>query len=83
MSCWRIRPGLTCTGNRCSPNDGGHGTATPGEFGARASGLYHMLKEGHHDVQLSGEDMHRIVLWLDSVSLFYGVYEQEGGEAQL
>ncbi|MFO7775502.1 MAG: LamG-like jellyroll fold domain-containing protein [Candidatus Hydrogenedentota bacterium] len=56
---------------------------TPGEFGARASGLYHMLKEGHHDVQLSDEEMHRIVLWLDSVSLFYGVYEKEGGEAQL
>jgi len=34
-------------------------------------------------VALSNEDMHRIVLWLDSVSLFYGVYEQEGGLAQL
>ncbi len=56
---------------------------TPGEFGARASRLYAMLQAGHHDVELSDEDMHRIVLWLDSVSLFYGVYEKEGGEAQL
>lgn len=56
---------------------------TPGQFGARASKLYPMLRKGHHDVQLSKEDMHRLVLWLDSVSLFYGVYEKEGGEAQL
>lgn len=55
----------------------------PGKFGARASRLYNLLKDGHNDLDLSQEDMHRIVLWLDSVSLFYGVYEKEGGEAQL
>jgi len=27
--------------------------------------------------------MHRIAVWLDSCSIFYGVYEKEGGEAQL
>ena len=57
--------------------------STPGEFGARASRLYKLLTEGHHDVQLSPEELHRIVVWLDSCSLFYGVYEQQGGEAQL
>lgn len=56
---------------------------TPGKFGAQASKLYQMLKKGHHKVKLSPEEMHRIVLWLDSSSLFYGVYEKEGGEAQL
>ncbi|MCF7955383.1 MAG: hypothetical protein K9M75_06245, partial [Phycisphaerae bacterium] len=56
---------------------------TPGQFGARASKLYQMLKKGHHDVKLSDEDMHRITVWLDSCSIFYGVYEKEGGEAQL
>ena len=56
---------------------------TPGAFGARASRLYHLLQEGHYDVDLSDEDMERIVLWLDSCSIFYGVYEKEGGEAQL
>jgi cytochrome c553 len=56
---------------------------TPGQFGARASRLYQMLNEGHHDVQLSPEELHRIVVWLDSCSLFYGVYEAEGGQAQL
>jgi hypothetical protein len=56
---------------------------TPGEFGARASKLYSMLQEGHHDVKLSAEDWQRLSVWLDSCSLFYGVYEKEGGQAQL
>jgi hypothetical protein len=56
---------------------------TPGEFGAKASKLYQLLTEGHYDVALTKEEMHRITVWLDSVSNFYGVYEKEGGEAQL
>ncbi len=56
---------------------------TPGRFGAKASKLYQMLQEGHHDLQLSREDLHRITLWLDCTSMFYGVYEREGGLAQL
>ncbi|MCK4292183.1 MAG: discoidin domain-containing protein [Planctomycetes bacterium] len=55
----------------------------PGKFGARASKLYNMLQKGHHDVKLPQEEMHRIVVWLDSCSIFYGVYEKEGGIAQL
>jgi len=68
-----------------SINDGVHGGArtTPGQFGARASKLYDLLKEGHYDVKLSEEEMHRITVWLDSCSIFYGVYEAEGGLAQL
>ncbi len=56
---------------------------TPGQFGARASTLYKLLKDGHHDVKLTEEELHRLTLWLDSASMFYGVYEKEGGEAQL
>ena len=56
---------------------------TPGKFGAHAALLYRILKEGHYDVKLSAEEMHRIVLWLDCLSNFYGVYEKECGEAQL
>jgi hypothetical protein len=56
---------------------------TPGRFGARASPLLTMLEQGHHDVKLSPEDLHRLVLWLDCCSMFYGVYEKEGGQAQL
>ncbi len=60
----------------------GHRT-TPGQFGARASKLLELLEKGHYDVKLPPEDLHRITLWLDCVSLFYGVYEKEGGQAQL
>ncbi len=56
---------------------------TPGEFGAHASRLYKILDDGHYDVELSAEEMHRITLWLDSLSLFYGCYEKENGEKQL
>jgi len=56
---------------------------TPGRFGARASKLYGLLSGGHHDLKLPAEDLHRIALWLDCCSVFYGVYEKEGGKAQL
>ena len=55
----------------------------PGKYGAHAAPLYKILKDGHYDVKLSDEEMHRIVLWLDCLSNFYGVYEKDGGEAQL
>ncbi len=58
--------------------------ATPGEFGAKASKLYQMLKKGHHDLKMPPADMRRIVIWLDLNSNFYGAYkrtaEQAGGE---
>ncbi len=56
---------------------------TPGRFGARASKLYEILQKGHYDVKLPPEDLHRLTLWLDCCSMFYGVYEREGGQAQL
>ncbi len=56
---------------------------TPGQFGARASKLYPMLLKGHHGVTLTPEEMQRIIIWLDSVSQFYGVYEPAGLDAQL
>jgi len=54
-----------------------------GRFGARGSQLVEMLEKGHHDVELSEEDFHRLTLWLDCCSMFYGVFEKEPGEAQL
>ena len=56
---------------------------TPGEFGARASKLYPMLLKGHHGVKLTPAELHHFSLWLDSCSLFYGVYEKAGCAAQL
>jgi len=64
-------------------NYGGGYRTTPGRFGARASKLYQMLSKGHHKLKLPPEDLHRIALWLDSCSIFYGVYEREGAPAQL
>ena len=56
---------------------------TPGRFGTRASNLYALLEKGHYDVHLAPEEMHRLTLWLDCSSMFYGVYEKEPGQAQL
>ena len=55
----------------------------PGKFGAHASKLTEILDKGHHDVKLSPEEYHRLTLWLDCVSMFYGVFEKDPGEAQL
>ena len=55
----------------------------PGQFGARASKLMDIIQKDHYDVKLSEEEFHRLTVWLDCSSMFYGVYEKEGGEAQL
>ena len=56
----------------------------PGQFGTSVSKLYQMLAKGHNDVKLTDEEMHRIILWIDCNSNFYGAYlktkEQEKGE---
>ena len=51
-----------------------HGGArtTAGEFGARAAPLMKYLTKDHYGVNLSPEDFHRITLWLDCNSEFYG-----------
>ena len=48
----------------------------PGQIGARNSKLYQMLVKGHHGLKLSKEDLHRLTLWLDCNSDFYGAYEK-------
>lgn len=68
---------------------GGNGTALkerqysiPGEDGARVSGLYRLLAQGHHDVKLPAEEMRRITLWLDANSNFYGAYTDRDKQAR-
>ncbi len=46
-----------------------------GKVGAQASRLWPYLKQGHYGVVLSPEEWHRIALWLDCNSNFYGAYE--------
>ena len=54
----------------------------PGKDGARVSKLFQMLKEGHHDVKLTDEEMRRITAWLDCNSNFYGAYHDAEKQAQ-
>lgn len=51
----------------------------PGHFGARVSRLFALLEKGHYDVKPNAEDMRRLTLWLDCMSMVHGVYEKEGG----
>jgi hypothetical protein len=72
-----------------SINSGVHGgsRSIAGKFGAKASPLFQMLEKGHHKLKLPPEDLHRLTLWLDSNSEFYGAYyktkEQAAGEIVL
>jgi hypothetical protein len=53
----------------------------PMQYGAYGSKLYQMLAKGHHDVKLTPEEMHRITLWLDCNSDFFGSYENTKEQA--
>jgi hypothetical protein len=53
---------------------GGGARSIAGKVGARGSRLYAMLRKGHHDVELTEEEMHRITLWLDTNCVFFGAY---------
>ena len=61
------------------PNGGSRSIA--GQVGARASKLFLMLEEGHHETKLSNEDLHRITLWLDCNTNFYGGYHETEKQA--
>jgi len=63
------------------PVHGGSRTVA-GQFGARAAKLLGYLDEKHHGVKLSPEDFHRLVLWLDCTSEFYGSYENTEAQAR-
>ncbi|NLX94786.1 MAG: hypothetical protein GXY83_01285 [Rhodopirellula sp.] len=67
-----------------SINQGIHGGSrtVPGQFGAMASGLMKYLDESHYGVKLGEEDFHRITLWLDCNSEFYGAYENTEAQAR-
>ena len=50
--------------------------------GIGASRLYDLLAKGHHDVKLPPEDLHRLTLWLDCNSDFFGAYENTLEQAE-
>ncbi len=63
------------------PLHGGSRTE-PGRFGARGSKLLPYLTDRHYGVSLSAEDFHRITLWLDANSEFFGSYENTEAQAR-
>ena len=57
----------------------------PGKFGARASRLMEIVdgeKHRERGLKLSAEDRHRLILWLDCNSEFYGAYENTDAQAR-
>ncbi len=60
----------------------GGSRTVPGKFGARASRLLDYLDARHYGVKLPPDDLHRLVLWLDCNSEFYGAYENTAAQAR-
>ena len=56
--------------------------STAGQLGARASKLIKLLEDGHYDTKLTDDQMHRLVLWLDTNANFYGVYHDLGRQGR-
>ncbi|MBM3998575.1 MAG: hypothetical protein FJ297_03360 [Planctomycetes bacterium] len=54
----------------------------PGKFGARGSTLIEYLDERHHGVRLAPEERHRLTLWLDCNSEFFGSYENTDAQSR-
>jgi hypothetical protein len=54
----------------------------PDQFGARASRLTALLKQGHADVILSDDDWERLATWMDANALFYGTFDPEDQRRQ-
>jgi hypothetical protein len=71
----------TSKGVISAPVHGGSRTIA-GKFGARASRLLEFMGEQHYGVKLSEEDFHRLTLWLDCNSEFYGSYEDTIAQAK-
>ena len=51
-------------------------------MGAKGSRLFRMLESGHYGVKLPAADLHRITLWLDCGSDFYGAFENIEAQAR-
>jgi len=67
-----------------SINSGIHGGSrtVAGHFGATASPLLRYLDQDHYGVKMNREEWHRVTLWLDCNSEFYGSYENTTAQAR-
>jgi len=60
----------------------GGSRTVPGKFGARAAPLLDYLGPDHYGVDLPPGAFHRVTLWLDLNSEFYGAYERTEAQAR-
>ncbi len=51
--------------------------STPDYFGARGSKVMDMLLADHKNVELTAEEIERLVTWMDNNALFYGTFDKE------
>jgi hypothetical protein len=58
-------------------------TEPGGMYGALGSRLVKMLREGHHEVQLTAGELRRLAAWIDCNATFYGAYSPEDQAKQL
>ncbi len=58
-------------------------TPPGGMYGALGSRLMAMLREGHQEVELSGEELRRLAAWIDLNAIFFGVYLPDDQARQL
>lgn len=65
-----------------APNGNYEPRTEPLRFGAVASKLTRLLREGHHDVKLTDEDWERLNVWIDVNALFYGTFNVQDQERQ-
>ncbi len=69
-------------GNGSGLRKNGTSYSIAGQVGARASRLLPLLEGEHCGARLSAEDLHRITLWLDCNSVFYGAYHDLEKQAE-
>jgi hypothetical protein len=74
QSAHNLYPHLARSINSFNQHLGQSDRSVPGEFGARASKLYHMLTDqrGHKGLKIPEEDLHRLVVWMDSSASMWG-----------
>lgn len=58
-------------------------TPPGGTYGARGSRLIDLLRKGHENVKLTGEELARLAMWIDCNAIFYGVNLPRDQQRQL
>jgi hypothetical protein len=66
-----------------TPQANSEPTAPPDRFGARASQLTDLLRDGHEGVTLTEDEWERLVTWMDTNALFYGTFDPIAQAQQL